>query len=254
MMNNYGQQYQNNAFAQPQALMNNPLNPEEKKAMEQSEDVFNLKVTPKDLGEGICAHHNPETHTFSTVVNQDGTLTCTQCHQTFNPDIVTPEYVQSAVDAVINVLQTCKWLGVDLPNDTIRQYFSMIPYIKKIPLLYKMVTASYNNYMQRTNPNMAQAQPSYFNALNWIMSPGSMPQAQPFQQPQGGYPFYQQPYNTPYQQQQSAMVNGGTPFYQQPPQNMPQAQPVTPPVQPVDPTTQPQPTPDVTVNKQTLTL
>lgn len=227
MMNTFGQQVPNGQIygnqQRPQALMRNPLTPEEREALKKSGgDTFNLKVDKDEIAEAVCTHKDQDTQDFSTVVNPDGSLTCTICGETFSPDMVTPDYVESAVSAILNVLNTCKWLAVDLNDNTIRQYFSMIPYIKKIPKLYKMASATYTAYMSKINPNMQQAQPSYFNALNWIMNPGTVVNPQmmygnPYQQQMQNGQFYnQQPMYTPYQQQQAAMMNGtGTPFYQQ---------------------------------------
>lgn len=234
-----GMMYGNNAAFNGAPIqkprMSNPLNEDELKALKQSgAEEFSLKIDTLDLAEAFCTHKDERTGTYTVVQNPDGSCTCTKCHQTMRPDDVTPEYVQDAADKFYNVLQTIKFLGVDLSSDVIRGYFGFLPYVKKVPQMYKMVNNSFNQYNpEQMFGNMQQSNgaASMFNAYNTIFNPAAqfygMPQQQPMYNQQqammGGNPFYAQ--------QQAPAYN--TQPYQQP-MNMPQ-QNVAPIQQPVAP-------------------
>lgn len=253
-------------YAQPtqpqKAQMTNPLTDEERKLLQNNIDAFDLKIKPEELASAVCTHK--DNGKFATVVNPDGSVTCTICHKTFRPNDVDEEFVKKAVDAIINTLQTCKMIGVDLNNEVIRQFFAIIPYIERVPKLYKMVNAIFNRY-----GNTQQVQPvnygqSVQNMYNYLTNPavpvgGMMPgYGQPayYQQPPMGY--QQPPVQNPFTNMQNAMVNGGVnPFYQQPPmgyQQPPMAGAPVPPQQMPPQQEQPQQNPNgqenVTVTKQ----
>ena len=203
MMNQYQQRPQ----------MTNPLTPEEFKILLTQEDCFNLKVSREEIAKAICTHKHPDKGTFAIVPgnNPAGDVTCTICHTTFYPDLVDETYVQQATDAMLNVLQTLKYIGVDLSNDVIRQYFSMIPYIERVPKLYKAVDNTFKKY-HMVNPTMQQSGPNVYSMYNMLVNPAAT-----MASPVGAYP-----YMAPQQNMQNNMVAGGNPFYgyQQPQQPM----------------------------------
>ena len=220
----YQQSY---AYGAPMAkpLMTNPLTDEERKLLARQEDLFDLKVTPEELAYAVCTHKRGDS--FDVVTDGQGNVTCRTCGATFRPDDVDEKYVQETTDRMMNVMQTLKFIGVDLNSDLIRQYFAMIPYIKRVPKLFKAVNKSFQKYND-LNPaqpvNMNQNVVGMFNSL---MNPAV---------PIGGYynPYpYGQPV-TPFTAQQGQMVNGGqTPFYTQAPQQVPQGQYYGQPVPPM---------------------
>ena len=213
---------QQGQVATPQ--MTNPLTDEQRKLLRISEDAFDLKIKPEELAAAICTHKDPATGTFSTIKNPDGTLTCKICHETFDPNQVSATYVEEAVDRIINTLQTCKLIGLDLNDEVIKQFFAIIPYLKRVPKLYKLVNKIFDKY-QQGNPTMMNNQgQNIIGQFNMLTNP-SVPLTG--MQPNYGYnPYYQQqpanPYmgypqyvNTPMSNMQHSMV-GGNPFYQQP--------------------------------------
>ena len=230
-MNNY--YYQNNVYnpgfmggamyapQQQKPLMVNPLT-EDERAVLKTDNSFSLQVTPAEMAQAICTHKDPVKGEFSVVPNADGTCTCKICHETFNPDQVDENYVNDAVVRMTNVLETCKYLAVDLNPEVTRNYFQMLPFIKKAPQLYKLAHNSFSRYTN-ANPtaNLATG-PNYFNGFMALMNP-----AISFAQPQYGYPQQAQyGYPTATQQMAAQAVPGGNPFYQQP--MMPMGQPVAP--------------------------
>lgn len=234
---NYGMYGTGAPVAKPK--MCNPLTDEERASLKNvAGDKFNLSLDVKDLAIAFCTHKDPNTGLYTVINNGDGTLTCTQCHQTFKPDECTPEAVKAAAEVMRNVLQTIKYIGLDLSDEVIRGYFGFLPYIEKIPQLYEIALSGFNRYNPDAlhgnvqQPNMAQ---NVFGAFNTMMNP-SMPLYNGYmQQPMGNVPYYNNP-------QQQAMFNQpqmqqmpGNPFYAQQQAMAPQPQAVMP-AQPVAPT------------------
>lgn len=242
-MNNnyYNAGYMGGAYygqpVQPKAKMTNPLTPEERETL-KVDNSFTLQVTPQEMAESVCTHKHPDKGEFSVIPNADGTVTCTICHQTFNPNAVDDKYVGDAVDAVINTLETCKFLAVDMNPEIIRGYFQMIPFLKKLPQFYKLAHQSYMRY-NNANPQVQQpGGPNYFNAMNMLTNPAVPIGAPMYGQPApAAYPYAQaNPYGyaTPTQQMQMQATPGGmSPFYtqQQPVASQPAPQQAQNPMQ-----------------------
>lgn len=210
--------------------MTNPLKPEELEAL-KTNNRFTLNITPQELAEGICTHKDPKTGSYATVQNADGTVTCSICHQTFDPNkVANVEYVQNVVDEFVNVLQTCKLLGLDFNDEVIRGMFQMQPFVKKLPELFKMAQTSfaryndastYNYQVQNPNPwglynQMMVGQPMFMQPqMQQPVNYGTQPMGygQQPQQPMGFGMPQQQPMMTPYANMQQQMVGGANPFY-----------------------------------------
>lgn len=231
MFGNPGMTYGNYGQGTPiaKARMSNPLTGEEKDALKtQAVDQFNLSIDVAEMAKAICTHKDPNTGLFTTVENPDGTITCTVCHETFDPDACTPDEVQDVATKMKNVLQTLKFLALDLPDEVIRGFFGFLPYIDKVPQLYKIAVNTYNRY---NNPSLhgnlqANNGANIYGAFNNIMNP-TMPVYNSYMM---GQQQMQQPFYNP---QQAAMMMGqqqmpGNPFYaqqMQQPMGMPQQQP-----------------------------
>ena len=230
----YGQSYVYGA-PQPRPIMTDPLTDEERKLLANRDDLFDLKVTPQELAYAVCAHKR--NNAIDIIPDGQGNVTCGTCGATFRPDEVDEQYVQDATDQMMNVLQTIKMLGVDLNSDVIRQYFSMIPYIKRVPKLFKAVNKSFTKYMEGSPVQPITGGQNVYNMFNSIMNPAmpiggyypqygyAQPQGVPYGYPQQGAPMMGQPV-TPFTAQQGQMVNGAqSPFYAQPPQGVPYGYP-----------------------------
>lgn len=237
--------------------MSSPLTEEELAALRnQPVDQFNLSLSTVDLAKAFCPHRHPGSDEYATIKNPDGTLTCTICHETFDPDACTPEVINEATAVMKNVLQTLKYLGVDLSSDIIRGYFGFLPYIEKIPQLYKIVVDSYNMYNSIPASVMQEnGQANAFGAFANILNP-SMAVF-------GNNAYAANPnmvYGNP---QQAAMMGGfnngmpANPFYGSAPVNPPQGNPYygAPVSAPTAPQAQaPVAQPDQVVVKDKLTL
>ena len=237
-------------YATPVApKMTNPLTPDEMKALQQN-NAFTLNVSQQDLAQGICTHKDPKTGRYATVPNPDGTVTCSICHTTFDPDkVVNVDYVKNVTNEFLNALETIKLLGVDLSDEVVRGVFQMVPFVKKVPDLFNIAQTSFLRYNE-ANPNayQAAANPSMWGAFNNFMmgQPAMMYQpamGQPVQNPYGQpaqMPYGYQAPMTPYANMQAQMVPGGSPFYAaQPATTMPMNQPTMPQQQPAPAQEQP---------------
>lgn len=226
--------------------MSNPLTDEQLKLLATTDDGFDLKIKPEEIAKAVCTHKNAQKGVFEIVPNnnpqQPGLVTCKICHATFNPDIVNDEYVHQATDMVLNVLQTCKLIGVDLNDEVIRQYFTIIPLIERIPKLYKLVNNSFKRY---NDPQVLapQSGPNVMGMYNAMVNP-AVPMGTGYNYNMG----FGHPMQTPMMGMQAQMVNGGNPLYQQPmqpqfgQQPMGFGQPMNQPVMPQQTTAAPQQT------------
>lgn len=249
------------AFTTPTSTprMVNPLTEEERNAL-KTNNTFSLKIEPVEMAKAMCTHKDPQTGKYAVVNNPDGTVTCSICHSTFDPNkCASKEYVQGVVDDFINVLQTTKLLGCDFSSDVIRGVFQMQPFVQKIPQLFDISQSSFNRYNNGTgygtvaNPNMWQL----YNGLYSGMIPGAPMMQQPYAQPQSAqYPYMNQPMmQQPMGYENMMQMNmvpqpQGNPFYQQPQAPLNQPQQVATTQQPAQPANGQTGDGTVTVNAQ----
>lgn len=191
------------AYQQPkQARMTQVLTPEQIKMLRTNNDAFTLSVSQQDMLRSRCTHKVDGK--FATQKNADGTVTCLICGETFELFNEETEAVDSAVDCVVNILQSIKTYYVDMPDAVAIEFFQIIPFIKKIPKLYDIALKNFNAYDGATN--MGNTGSTYgFNMLNQLVSPNMV--INPMQNM--GYGNYGM--NMGYQQPQP-MMNQGMPM------------------------------------------
>lgn len=224
------QQFQGGMYApgyqyvqKPQAKMTQPLTKEQINKLRNSGGTFDLQVNQTDLLKAVCTHRDQGN--IVLVSNDDGSVTCPICNETFNIVTAGQDEVAEAVRLVKDVMQTTKTMYLDIPEDVASQYFQVLPIIDKLPKLYQIAIANFNKY--DANNNVMQGNSLYgFNALNALTSPMYANMGMPQQQMApnyggmyGGVPnqgYVQQP-NYAFQQQP---MMGGNPFvYGQPDQS-----------------------------------
>lgn len=169
----------------------NPLDAKEEAKLKKNQPDFTLQATETELLQAGCSHRDPNTRTYTLVQDGSGALKCTKCGAVFNLVDIPTDEIEKYVSSIIDILQTTKLLYVNMPPETIKTFFSMIPFLEKVPKLYEI------------------AQKTYYNATgqNGIQNYNYMNQ-DPFAQINnaiGGNPYmmgggYQNPY---YQQQQN---------------------------------------------------
>lgn len=210
---NYGSTY--TAYARPQARNTQPLTPDQIAKLRQDGNAFDMKIEQEDLWRSACTHK--EKNGNSTLVeNQDGTFTCTICHETFKMCDNTKEEIEAAVNTLINMLQTSKTVYLDAPDALVTQYYQIIPLLKKFPDLWER--AMKNFAMYDMTPGVQGMAPGYsgFAAMQTLLSNPYSGYGQPMygQQPYMAQPMYGQP--TPQQapvQQPVAPAPGMMPPY-----------------------------------------
>lgn len=201
MFNNYGyaygpgmQQY-NPTFRQAQ--MTQPLTNEEKAILKGKGGEFSTKVTQEDLLKSFCTHKDNGAIVASR--NEDGSFICPICHETFNAASLDKADLEADVNKIIDDLQNIKLTYVDIPAEVARQYFSIIPLLKKLPQLGVIASNNWASY-ENANPGMIGGNSPYGIAQYNQMMLGGMMGYQPmyYQQPMMGYqqPMYQQPVQT----------------------------------------------------------
>lgn len=165
MYNNQYQNYQN--YAGLAGTNNNgntmqftqTLTKDEIDNLRRNDKTLSLKVSKTEMDRAICTHKEPNSAAYSVIPAEDGTgdLICTICGARFNPDIIDLKKVEESVKDIINILQSVKLQYVNIPPTTARQYFSLIPFIEKLPMMYKI---SLENF-QRFSPGAQNNQPVY---------------------------------------------------------------------------------------------
>ena len=196
--NMYGYTY---GMARPQARNTQPLTPEQIAKLRQDSNAFDMKIPAEDLWRAACTHKEKNGN-GTLVLNNDGTYTCTICHETFNMCDKSRAEVESAVNVLLDMLQTSKAVYLDASEELVRQYYQMIPLLKKFPDLWDRALKNFSMYEgAMTGVNPMSTGYSAFAAYNTLtnnpyggygyMAPTPMAP----QQPMG---YYQQPTMTPY--------------------------------------------------------
>lgn len=156
--------------ARPQARNTQPLTPEQIQKLRTNSEAFDMKVTQEELWAAACTHKE-KTGQSALRDNGDGTFTCSICHKTFKLADLAISDVEASVANIIDVLQTCKTVYLDAPDELIVQYFQMIPLLEKLPKLWNHAMRNFAQY-DGYNPAMNQYPIGYngFAAINQLMT------------------------------------------------------------------------------------
>lgn len=214
--NNNGNAYGYNYGApRPQAANTQPLTQEEIAKLRHSADDLNMQISPEDALRAICTHKDKNGVSTLSVdeTKNDGSVVCSICGRSFHIKDITDKEVEDIVETVIDILETCKTTYLDAPANFIREYYMVIPLLRKLAELYKRSINNFAKYdgspqdLNRYNSNF-----SGFDALNQIITGG--PAYNPYgmyqqpymgqQQPFMGQPVQQQPMQQPVAQQYAA--------------------------------------------------
>lgn len=195
-----------------QAKMTQPLTPEQMRELRSTGSGFSLKVDPVEILRSHCTHK--ENGNIALTRNGDGSSTCTVCGATFNLVDKEPIEIEEITKAVLDVLQSIKTYYVDIPENYVKDYFTIIPYLEKLPKFYEVAIHNFAKYENgsflNNNNNMygfqmlsALTSPGYGQMGTGMM--GGAPMGQPNmyqpQQPMGGYMNPQIAYGQPMQPQ-----------------------------------------------------
>lgn len=176
----------------------NPLTADEIKSLRKHVDQFVIGLTQDEMLRSICFHKN-EDGTPALQSLGGNKVRCLVCGKEFEfMDDLTEEDLNTAVQNLLNIMQSIKLMYVDFPEQPARDFFQMIGLIEKIPGLYKLAVEDLKKHEQGYNFRY-QNGPSYNGIYNAITSGFGAP---------GWGQYYQ---NAP-------MMNSGFGGFQQPQQ------------------------------------
>lgn len=194
----------------------NALTADEIEMLTKATSKFSLNITNEQRLRGICNHRTADGMGDAIVEDKaTGLLRCSICGYTFRQvdSNMTADEIKVAIEQVIDLLQTVKLMFIDMPTDSAREYFQIIPLLEKLPELFEIAAKNMTKHdaygWNMRNPNMSAY--SMFQNLSNIFGQGAFmgqPAGNPYAQPQMGQPMnnpYQNPYQNPY-------VQSGNPY------------------------------------------
>lgn len=192
--------------------------------LSNAQDAFKLSVSETELLKGQCNHYFSN-GSPALVPSADGTgYTCSICGTTFHSHEFTEDDVKNATQNILDILNTIKVMYLSIDSNAALEFFQILPFIEKIPMLYNIAVNDFKRY-EGTSINNNNISP--FNVLGYMMGMPMMGVG--FQQPMyqnqmPGQPMYQpqMPGQPMYNPQMGAPAQ---PMYQPQP-NMATGQPV----------------------------
>jgi len=220
--------------ARPQPKNTQPVTAELAKMLGQSNDELDIRISNTDKVRNWCTHKEPGTGRIALVENNDGTVTCRVCGETFHLVEDPEKDIQELTDRMVDALQTMKTIYMDIPEEFLKNYSQTLSMIKKAPDLMKRATKNFSLYENFSgNAFSANAGVNPYQATVGLLS-GFNPFGIGYQQPMMGFGYPQQPAQQPIPPQQFAQQQWANPPMAAAPM-MPQQQPVAPQPAQVDP-------------------
>jgi len=190
MFSNYNNPQQfGYAYSVPRPMAKNtqPLTPEQIAKLRNDSAAFDMKVSQEDLWAAVCTHKEKNGQSTLIAVDDQGTMECTICHERFKMCDATREEVDKAVQTLIDMLQTSKTIYLDAPEELVRQYYQMIPLLKKFAGLWDHAIKNFAKYEGYVPTGVNPMAPGYsgFQAMQTLLSNpyGGMYGAPAYQQP-----------------------------------------------------------------------
>ena len=168
-----------------QTKIRNFLTAEEAAQLTKSGNKFSLAITPEQKLRAKCNHFNPDGSGDALINNPDGTVSCRICGYTFRPlevGATTREQLMEYVSAVIDILQTAKFIYVDLDPNIAAEYFQLIPLLEKLPDFFEIAAknfAKHEQFMPWMNGNRNMSTVQAFQILNSMIGGGGFGQPNP---------------------------------------------------------------------------
>ena len=263
--NMYGMPYQQVPPQQQMPTMKNLLTQEEMNSLKREKYVLALR--PEDIMRNKCTHKKDNTFALVPDPEREGYQRCTICGKSFKVDDTNNIHeVQSELEPVVNVIETIKTLGVELPLEFLNELAKMESVLEILPAVHHEVMKTWFEKYDRNgqvgyqnngngatnlfnylstgggiNPYLANNPYAYGGAMGYQAQPvyggfNQMQQQPPVQQQMYTQP--QQPVAPGYPQMGNQQPVGGSPFYAQQPVQQQYAYsqpPVQPQQQPVAP-------------------
>ena len=177
--------------------LKNFLTEEEIQKLIHKDNTFSLAITETERLKATC-NHRYNNGTDAIVETENGLCRCNICGHVFDPidANTTKEDLIASIQTTLDILQTIKMIYLDMPEQTAREFFVMIPLLEKVPELFERAAKSYARY---DNVNAYGYNNRNMNVMNMFAMLNGVLNGAPInmQQPQQGYTFpnygYQQP-------------------------------------------------------------
>ena len=195
--------------------------------LSNAQDAFKLSVSETELLKGQCNHYFSN-GSPALVPSADGTgYTCSICGTTFHSHEFTEDDVKNATQNILDILNTIKVMYLSIDSNAALEFFQILPFIEKIPMLYNIAVNDFKWY-EGTSINNNNISP--FNVLGYMMGMPMMGVGfqQPMYNPQMGapaQPMYQNQMPNGQPMYNPQMGAPAQPMYQPQP-NMAAGQPV----------------------------
>lgn len=149
--------------------MTQPLTNEEIAILTDKGGAFSTKVTKEDMLKAYCTHKR--NGAIVATQNPDGSFTCPICGETFRQVDMDKESIEADVEKVIDDIQNIKLAYLDMPVDVARQYFPIIPLLRKLPQLGVIAASNWAKYDGSAMATATQASSPYgYAAYNQMLS------------------------------------------------------------------------------------
>ena len=170
---------------------------------------LNLQIDQIDSLRAMCNHKDGTRECVHPVNDGTGDVICDICGERWNPATSSKEEIADLIKTLNDQMQNVKYVG-EFPVNIGREYFQMIPLLKKFPELYEYASRNMDRLNGQNGYNIA-GDATIYAQIDSLMG-GYTP-----------YPQYSQGYGyNPYQPQ---YVNQAANPYQQPVYNQPPVNP-----------------------------
>lgn len=133
---------------------------------------FDLHIDPLELAAAMCNHKDNGRDLVKQTTDGSGDVYCPLCGERWSPETADKAEVKETVNKLISYMQNAKWVG-DYGTTLIRDYFPMIPLLKKFADLYGIAMNNFDRYYNANGYNMANDASVYAN-YNSIMGYGGV--------------------------------------------------------------------------------
>lgn len=170
-----GTMYNQAKPVQPQNTQ--PLTQAEQNELKKKSPTFTTELTREELLRSYCTHRNHDGSAL--MVNADGSGTCTICGETvmFPQDGYTKEEVEEIVLKFKNLLNVIKCEYFDVPDQIVKDFFQIMPYVERVPQLYKLAMQNFNSYNNKNvggvNPVYGADSYNFWNSFDMIHGAGN---------------------------------------------------------------------------------
>ncbi len=166
---------------------------------------FDLAISREDNIRAMCNHKKDGMDMVQQITDGSGDVYCPICQERWNPISASKEEVVDLINNIVSLMQNAKWVG-DYGVELIRDYFPMIPLLKKFPDLYTAAMNQFNKYCNvngYANANDAAIYSQYNNIMGYVPTPSYN---QPYMYNGGQVNPYPNNMGTP-----NGQMNGGYP-------------------------------------------